>query len=893
MRWWNQKDDLDAEIEAHKSMAVADRMARGEDPEQARQQVERELGNVALVKDVAREAWGWVWLEHLFQDVRYALRQLRRSPAFAVTVIATLALGIAAPAAMFTVVDRVMLRPLPYKDAGSLVYINDASQRNEQDWRSGAPFLDVQEWRRWNRSFESIGFYSQVSGRNFLEGVTSTEGVSFYHVSANLFAVLGVAPALGRDFRGDTDGFAQNPDASSVVISDAVWRSMFGSDPGIVGKPIKISGVPYLVAGVMPRGFSFPFDPENLQAWALAQMGDGDKGRTDGTPEYTVLGRLKPGIKASQAEAGLTTLQKQVAIGYVDPEAREKHSGVWLQGYSDSLLAKDTRRALEMLLAASGVLWLIACVNVTNLLLARAMARQREVAVRGALGAGRWRIMQQFVAEGLLMSSCGAVIGMGLALLAVKLFAHGMKQHLPFPVALVPDWRLIAALICLTLVTALLSSIWPAWMAARAPIEPALKQGGMQTGSARHQNRLRSLLVVIEIALSLTLLVGCGLLLRTIYALRHVPLGFRTDHIIVANLKIPGYKFAGQNMTNNLYLPLLERAKHLPGVQAAGLTTEVPLGGTFMIHLELKMDASQAKDGKSWKVASLLKAATPDLQKVFGFKMLAGRFFNAQDTPSSQPVFVVNRAFAREYSPDQQDLNKVVGMKLWHINSGKDAEIVGVLDDMRQNAIAQPSGPEVEVSISQITPESGVYKALEGIAMDLAVRSNRDPKQMVPELREILRQADPALAGSNFTTMDQVVEDSFGSQQLAAHLLEIFGGAALLLCVAGLYGLLAYVVSQRTRELGVRLALGASRGSLLWLVLRHAGIMLLTGTIIGLALALAAGRFIHSYLFGVKANDAWTLACVAVTLTVIGMLAAYLPARRAADVNPIEALRAE
>lgn len=891
--WWRKQHELDAEIEAHVRMAVAERVARGEDEAVARREVEREMGNVALVKDIAREAWGWVWLERLLQDLRYAVRQLRKSPAFAVTVIATLALGIAAPAAMFTVVDRVMLRPLPYKDAGRLVYINDESQRSEHDYIAGAPYLDLAEWRRWSRSFESIGYFTWANRRSFLEGKTATEGIGFYKVSANLFSVLETAPALGRDFRNDPDGFAKNADERSVVISDAIWRSMFGGDPGVLGQSVKISGEPYVVVGVMPRGFSFPFDPENPEVWTLVQLRDMDKGRTDGTPMYTTVGRLKAGMKAVQAEAELTTLQKQIAVGYVDPERRQQCSGVWLEPYAGSLVEKDTKRALEMLLAAAGVLWLIACVNVTNLLLARAMVRQREVAVRGALGAGRWRIMQQFMAEGLLLSTCGAAIGLALALLAVKLFASGMKHHLPFPVAIVPDWRMIAALLSLTVVSALVSSIWPAWMSAHAPIEPALKQGGLQSGSARGQNRMRSVLVMVEIALSLTLLVGCGLLLRTIYALRHVPLGFRTDHIIVANLQIPGYKFAGQNMTNNLYLPLLERAKHLPGAQSAGLMTEVPLGGTFNVHLELKMDASQSKDGKSWKVDGLLKAATPDLQKVFGFRMLAGRFFNPQDTPSSQPVFVVNRAFARQYLPNQHDLSKVIGMKLWHITPAKDAEIVGVLDDMRQSAVAEPSTPEIEVSISQITPESGVYKTLDGNAMDLAVRTDRDPKLMIPEIREVLRQADPALAGSNFTTMDQVVEDSFGSQRLAAHLLEIFGGSALLLCVAGLYGLLAYVVSQRTRELGVRLALGAQRGDLLWLVLRQASVMLVSGVVIGLGLAVASGRVVRSYLYGVSARDGWTLGLVAVTLMTIGLLAAYLPARRAAMVDPMEALRAE
>ncbi len=893
--WWRKRNELDEEVEAHIRMAAAERVERGEDAAAARRAVEREMGNIPLVKDVAREAWGWVWLERLLQDVRYALRQLRKSPAFAVTVIATLALGIAAPAAMFTVMDRLMLRPLPFKDVGRLMTI----ELKQQDGRTSDPlYLDLQEWRKWGRSFDGIGFYGWENGRNFLEGKTGTEIVGWYNVSTNLFEVLGVSPEIGRDFRSSLQSAAKGADANSVVISDSAWREMFGADSAILGKTVKVSGKPLVVVGVMPRGFAFPYGDalEAIpQVWTLTQLGADDEGRSDKSPRYTVIGRLRRGTGEARAQAELSTLQKQIAQGYVDAETRRNSSAVTVESYADSLIGDDTKRDLETLLAAAGVLWLIACVNVTNLLLARAMARQREIAVRGALGAGRWRILQQFMAEGLLLSTCGALVGLGLALVGVRLFEDGIKHYLQFRVGIgiAPDWRMIAALSSLTIVSALISSIWPAWMSAHAPIEPALKQGGLQTGAARGQNRMRSVLVIVEIALSLTLLVGCGLLLRTLYALRHVPLGFRTDHIIVANLKIPGYKFAGQNMTNNLYLPLLERAKHLPGVQDAGLMTEVPLGGTFNIHLELKMDASQAKDGKSWKVGALLKAATPDLQKVFGFKMLAGRFFDEQDTPSSQPVFVVNRAFARQYSPNQQDLSKVIGMKLWHITPAKDAEIVGVLDDMRQSAVAEPSKPEIEVSISQITPESGVYKTIDGIAMDLAVRTNRDPKEMIPELREVLRQADPALAGSNFTTMDQVVEDSFGSQRLAAHLLEIFGGSALLLCVAGLYGLLAYVVSQRTRELGVRLALGAQRGDLLWLVMRQASVMLVSGVVIGLALAIASGRVVRSYLYGVSARDGWTLGFVAVTLLGIGLLAAYLPARRAAAVDPMEALRAE
>ena len=884
------KRELDAEIKAHLEMAAADARERGVDPAEAERQARLEFGNEALVKDVTRETWGGAWLERLRQDLRYALRQMRKSWGFAAAVIGTLALGMGAATAMFTVIDRVMLRPLPYTRTDRLIEIQEGSKENIDYLPT---FLDIEEWRKWSRGFDGIAFYHWATGRNFLEGNASSEQVGSYKVSANLFSVLGVFPKMGRDFRSERDGFAKSADASSVILSDGAWRESFGGDTSILGKTVKISGEPYTVVGVMPRGFSFPFDVRFPQVWTLAQMGDDDRGRTDKTPEYSVIARLADGVTARQAEAQLSTLQKQVVKGYVDPDERKVRSEIVAKDYAASLVDKDVKRALGMLLAASGVLWLIACVNTTNLLLARAMVRQREIALRGALGAGRGRIVQQFLVEGLLLSGFAALAGAGLALLTVKLFAHGMEFRLPFPVPAAVDGRVAGALIGLTVVSALVSSVWPAWMAARSPIEPALKQGNQQSGSTRGQHRLRGGLVVVEIAMSLTLLVCCGLLLRTIYTLRHIPLGFRTDHIIVANLQIPGYKFAGHNMGDNLYAPLLERIKNVPGVQAAGLMSEVPLGKTFQLQLSLKGDPGGAEGKPAKDIVARLNAASPDLQKVFGFKMLAGRYLSEQDTLASQPALVVNRAFAKEFAPNQQDLSKVVGMELWHLTPDRPAHIVGVVDDLRQKAIAEPTQPEVEVSLAQVTQKSGFYQAIEGIAMDIAVRTNRNPSAIIPELREVLRQADPALAGSKFTMMNQVVEDSYGSQTLAAHLLEIFAGSALLLCVAGLYGLLAYVVSQRTRELGVRFALGAQRSDVLWLVMRQAGAMVTTGVGLGLVMAFAAGRLVRSYLYGVSAHDGWTLAAVALVLMLSGALAANLPAQRAAGVNPVEALRAE
>ncbi len=538
------------------------------------------------------------------------------------------------------------------------------------------------------------------------------------------------------------------------------------------------------------------------------------------------------------------------------------------------------------------MLWLIACVNVTSLLLARATARQREIAVRGALGASRWRIVQQLVIEGFMLSGVASLAGVGLAMLTLRAFEHGLKTQFHIYTALTPNLRVLGVLLVLTVMSALVSSAWPAMAAARAAIEPALRQGATQSGTDRRQHRLRGLLVVAEIAMSLTLLVACGLLLRTIYTLRHVPLGFRTDHVMVANMSIPNYKYAGRDLYKELYRPLLERVQHLPGVQSASLMSEVPLGKTFNIVFSFGDSNGSAVDVRRGKIRAKASGVTPDNQKVFGFSMLRGRFFNDGDTATSTPVVVVNREFVREYEGDDGDPGKILGTPLLGSRKGRQPIVVGVLGDERQVSVAKPSQPEIEVCLPQITPGNMFYGPA-GMAMDLAVRTERDPAAMTPELRRVLREASPELANSTFTTMTQVVEDSYGSQQLAARLLEIFGGTALVLCIAGIYGLLAYLVTQRTRELGIRLALGAQRGRVMAMVLWQAGRMLICGLGVGLMLAYISVRLLHTLLYGVTVHDPWTMAAVTLMLLTGGLAAAYLPARRAAGVDPMEALRSE
>jgi predicted permease len=784
---------------------------------------------------------------------------------------------------MFTVVDHVLLRPLPFRDPDRLVTIDQVDPKSHA--RYYGAWQDIQQWQAQGNLFEQLAVYGGAVGRNFILGNTDSIPVTALKVSSNYFSTFGVEPAMGRDFVKEPFGSSTGQNTGAIILSDAAWKTAFGADKFILGKSVTVNNNAYTVIGVMPAGLDIQQKSGSPTIFLPLELGKQDKvNGGENFSNYSVAARLRPGVSIQTANSEIATIQKQLASKYTEANLRDRHSYAQVRSYVESLIDSDLRKALLALFGASGVLWLIAAVNAANLLLARGAARQREIAMRGALGASRWRIVQQFLIEGLILSGSATLLGTALALTAVHLSRSVVPKHLNVDLSIQVNPTILAALCALSILTAVVSSAWPAFLAVRAPIEPALKQGSQQSGSNRGYKRICSTLVVAEVAMSLALLVACGLLLRTIYTLRHVPLGFRTDHIIVADLFVPAYRFQGQNIVPNLYEPMLDRVKHLAGVQGAGLMSQVPLGQSFVITLSLYMNGNSIISG--------LKPVTPDIQSVYGFPMLAGRYFSDGDTATSQPVVVVNRAFADIYSPDKHDPSVLIGKELVNLRKNSKAIIIGILNDQRQGRVTQPSQPEVEFSLAQLTPESGFYQP-STVGMDLAVRTDRPLASMIPELRSILRQASPELANATFTTMDQVVEDSYGNQRLAAHLLEFFAGSALLLSVAGLYGLLAWIVAQRTREMGVRIALGAGRGSLLWLVLRQAGVMLLGGIAAGGALAFASARFLASYLYGVSAHDAWTISSAAALLFLSGIVAAWLPARRAAGVDPMHALRAE
>jgi predicted permease len=548
------------------------------------------------------------------------------------------------------------------------------------------------------------------------------------------------------------------------------------------------------------------------------------------------------------------------------------------------LLVSGVRPALRALEIAVALVWLIACFNVAGLFMARIAARRTEIAVRGALGSGRLRILSQFLTESLSLSCAGALVGLGLAELMLQLFRRMLHKALPLSQNIHLNWAVWTILIALTLVTGLAFGIFPAMVATRSPLEQGLKSGGRNSSADRTQKSLRNLLLVGEIGVSVALLVGAGLMMRTMYALRHVGLGFRTDHIVLTSLTVPSYVYKDRNLNSSVWEPLLDSVQHLPGVQTAALSTVMPIG--HAVELKTIVYSTEWTKGN---VDAVVRAASPELMHTLGIQMRSGRFFTAQDAAGTMPVTVVNQTFVNSYLGGGNALGKQIRFGRFPST----ATIVGVIADIHQDSVEDPSRPELYVCMAQLKSGNSLYVPLIGTVLDFAVRTQAAPGAMIPELRHRIRQMNPNLAVGDFTTMTQAVEDSLGSERLAAVVTGIFGGLALLITIVGLYGLLSYSVTQRTREIGIRMAMGADRSRVIQMILRQAFTLLAFGIIVGLGVAVWCTQLLHRFLYGVSQNDPWTFVLVPGLLLVFGLLATFFPAKRASTINPVQALRAE
>ncbi len=820
-------------------------------------------------------------LRSIMQDVRYTVRQWRRAPGFALTVVAVLALGLGANIAVFTLLNGILLRPLPYAHADRIVELGGPMPYYNLTYSNMLQLRDAVGPRlKIGAVLNGGSAYASVIGPGGRYQVTHAA------VTAELFDMLGVQPVLGRGFRKDENNAGQD---RVLLIGDDVWRKVFNADPNVIGKSLTIRHDPYTIIGVLPKGFFFWY-ADKMSVWSPAEITPAARSAVSskGAIGGSMYARLPEGMSAAQLAADLSRTQAIIAKEVTDDQLP---TSIKVTGYQQSLTG-DARKPLWLLYAVVLGIWALACLNVTSLMLARAVSRTREHAVRAALGASRSRLLQQTIIEGLLLSIMGAAVGMLLGQSAIKLLWRQIERKLPLTQTIHVDWRVILLLVSLTLLTALIAGLFPAFRAMRHDVRESLN--GITATASAGANRTREIMVVGQLALTLVFLVGAGLFLRTIHALRQVPLGFTQQNVltggVILNASQSGLDESAPavgSIVTESYEPLLEHLRAIPGVRVAALSSVLPLRSEMMVtvitaldHKDVPYDQQPKGDGR---------IASPGLVDALGIPMVRGRFFSEDDSATSPPVAVVNKAFADKYLPGQDSVGHTLSM-----GKGRfaDIRIVGVIGDVKQLNVMDATRPEVYFCLAQVQPGTPLY----GIAtafIQLAIRAAVPADALRGQFDKVLHDVAPDATTTNVMTIHQAVEDSFGSQTLIARLLETFAGLALMIASVGLYGLLSFAVAQRTREIGIRMALGAQQSSILGLVLRRAVVLVAIGLTLGGALAWFATRFAGSYIYGVQAHDALTFAAVTVVLAASSFLAAWLPARRAAAVDPILALRSE
>jgi putative ABC transport system permease protein len=808
----------------------------------------------------------------LFQDLRYALRQLRKSPGFAVVAVTTLALGIGANSAIFSVIDAVLLRPLPFHDPGRLVAVKTTEPgRLDNIGVSYPAFLD---WRSRNHVLDGISAFRvddfTITGR--AEPAHLTGAV----VSANMFSVLGVAPVIGRDFVPAED----NPTGTGlpIILSHSLWQNRFGSDPNIAGQSLTVDGNPFTVVGVMPAGFQFPVQRTPVEFWttiALDAQGSNPMTAQRGAAYLDAIARLKPQVALATAQTEMSELQSAVNMQY--PENRPK--GISIVSEADAVVG-DMRRGLYILFGAVGLVLLIACANLANLLLARATARNREISVRSALGATRWMIVRQLLTESLLLAVAGAAAGLGLASWGVRILTALAPDDLP---RITESGLNLQVLIFTTLVaifTGILFGLVPALQATKPDLAASLKEGGRSGTETVTRSRLRSALITTEMALAIVLLVAAGLLLRSLLGLGKVDPGFAKNHVITFGLDLPGRY--GQPERVEFYRSLLAQVRATPGVHSASAAFPLPLSAGD-VKTSFEVEGRPVK-GSELPVTTL-HVIDNDYFLTLGIPLLRGRAFNLQDdAEGATPVVIISQTLAKQAFFGEDPIGRRIKPD---ISSGKNNApmrvVVGVAGDVKAEGLGSPSIAESYVP----------YAQLPFAPMSVVVRTEIAPANMVPTLTTEVQSLDSALPLLHIKTLDEYVSDSIVGTRFEAVLLGTFGILAFLLTAVGLYGVISYTVAQRTRDIGIRLALGADRNAILGMVVKNGTLLAGAGTLIGLATAFLLTRLIASLLYGVGPTDPLTFLCVPIALIAVAMLASYVPARRAAKVDPMVALRYE
>jgi predicted permease len=810
----------------------------------------------------------------LSQDIRYAARMLLKSPGFAAIVILTLALGIGANTALFSIVNGVLLNPLPYPHSEQLVAVYARTPGIDH---APAAYLNFLDWKRDAQTFSSMAIY-----RNQDYNVTSTaetQHVSGYMISADFFSTLGVKPILGRTFRTDDDQLGAAP---LVILGGGFWSREFGSSSGVVGKSLTLNGTSYIVVGVIPQSFSFYGHDRDVYT-PIGQWDDPSFRDRRISVSARVVGRLKPGVTLSRAQAGLDVVAQHLAAAF--PVA-DKQSGITLVSMKEDLVG-NVQPFLLVLLAAVGFLLLITCANVANLLLARSMGRTREFAIRTALGAGHIRIIRQLLTESIFLAGWGGTLGLLLALGATQAVLNALPGALPRAEEISLDGRVLIFATVISLFAAIIFGLSPALTSSRIDFHEILKESGRGSSGARH--RLQGVFVAIEVAMALVLLIGAGLMLRSLSALWRVNPGFNPSHAITFNLSMPSSSATTSAETRARLRQFDDKMRSIPGVQAVSVT----LGSRPMIHdssLPFWIEGRPKPANDNEMPQAMFYLVEAGFEPAMGITLVRGRFVTAQDNEKAPVVIDIDDVFARTYFPSENPIGRHVHLTQFNVQ----AEIIGVVGHIKQWGPGADAKSAVEAQFYypfMQLPEKIMPLAAGAVAVVL--RTSGDPKDIMKLVRNGVRQIDPGEVIYSVQTMDEVIAGSLAARRLSMVLLGIFAALALVLSCVGIYGVTSYVVGQRTHEFGVRMALGAQRADVILLVLGEGTKIALPGVAGGIAGALGLTRLMANQLFGVTADDPLTFVAVAILLMMVALLACYVPARRAVRTDPGVALRRE
>jgi predicted permease len=852
--------ELHDELQSHLEMEIAHLVDRGVTRREAEARARQAFGNRTLVYEVTRQNWGLAWLERFFQDLRYAARTLRQTPAFTIAAVLSLALGIGASTAVFSIADTVFLRPLPYSHAEKLAWVAARLTRSKNDFLLSPGYLPL---RRENRVFEQLAATPLVYSAMILNTPEPLE-VAARPVSYNFLATLGVSPALGRTFTPEEE----LPNApASVILTDRFWRAHYRGHPNVIGQAIVLDGNPYRIVGLLPASFLFPLEGacDILVPLTISPLG---------APGYrplrmwAAIGRLKPNVTFKQAYSDIAILF--AAIKAHEPRMWKPFSGPVVESLQQHRIG-NARLLLTILMSAVVCLLLIACANVANLLLARWSSRSRELAVRTAIGAGRSRLIRQLLTEAALLTLLGCAFGIALVAVAIRAFVHFAANEIPRLNEVAVDTRVLVIALALSLLTTLLFGALPAIRAGRININSALQAG--RSGITGGDSVLRRALVSTEIALSVILLSSAALLFQTLWHLENDHLGFRPEHTVSVLITVKGSSFQKGNHVA-LADELLAYARRIPGTEAAALTIcEPPVGiDEFVTFSRLDRPRSATFSGD---IAGC--GAGVDYFKALGTPLLKGRAFSEDDFRHPNTLAVINEAAARAYFPGEDPLGK-------QINGGHQGEwltVIGIAADAKNQGLNHPVLPEMFVNDLALNSRQQIT---------ILLRTANDVKAVAEDMRSKLRSLDPRLL-PDFATLNEGIHRLTAGTRFNTILLSSFAGIAFLMAIIGVYGVLAFAVTQRTREIGIRIALGARPQRVLRLVLREGAGLITAGVLIGLCGSLALTRYLTSLLYNVRSNDPRTYAAVAVGLTIAGLTASLLPARRAASVDPASTLR--